>query len=97
MEHGTVLVTLIFGVLGQAAKSHPGIKNWIPTLAMLLIGLGWYAGNHGVPSTALHGTAAFAAWTDWIEAALFAATAIPGTASVLGMIPGLKTRELPKP
>lgn len=97
MDHGTVLVTVAFALIGQAAKSHPSVKNWIPTLGMFLIGLGWYAGNHGIPATTGTGTALFAAWTDWTEAAMFAATSIPGTASLLGMIPGLKSRELPKP
>lgn len=98
MDHGTVIVTAVFALIGQSAKSHPSVPNWIPTLGMLLVGLVWYAGNHGFPAPAAHTfQAIFAAWTDWTEAALFAATAIPGTASLLGMIPGLKTRELPKP
>lgn len=96
MQHGTVLFTAFFGFVGQLAKSHPEVPNWIPTTLMLLLGIAWYAGNHGFPvAEAATFPALFAAWSDWIEAALFAAAAIPGTASVFGMIPGMKTRTNP--
>ena len=96
MQHGTVLFTAFFGFVGQLAKSHPEIPNWIPTSAMLVLGIAWYAGNNGLPAPEAHTLqAVFAAWSDWLEAALFAAAAIPGTASVFGMIPGMKTRTNP--
>lgn len=98
MQHGTVIFTAIFGFIGQLAKSHPSVPNWIPTLVMLLFGLAWYAGNNGLPTPEAHTLQGnFAAYADWIESALFAAAAIPGTASVFGMIPGLKTRTNPNP
>lgn len=98
MQHGTVLFTAFFGFVGQLAKSHPEVPNWIPTSAMLLLGLVWYAGNNGLPHVeAATFQATFTAWADWIEAALFAAAAIPGTASVFGLIPGMKTRSNPNP
>lgn len=86
MEHGTLLFTVIFGFLGQSAKSHPSIPNWIPNSIMLALGVGWYAGNHGLPA---HG---FAPIVDWLETALLAAASMPGTASIMGMIPALKSR-----
>lgn len=96
--HGTALFTMIFGFIGQLAKSHPEVPNWIPNTVMLVLGLGWYAGNHGLPVPEAHTLQAiFAAWTDWTEAAFFAAAAIPGTASIFGMIPALKTRTNPNP
>lgn len=96
--HGVVIVTILFGLLGQIAKSHPSIKNWIPQTAMVLVGLLFYAGNYGFPHSAANTFVDwFAAITDWLEAAGLAAAAIPGTASLFGMIPALKTQTLPRP
>lgn len=96
--HGVMLFTAVFGFLGQLAKSHPNVKNWIPTTAMIVAGVLFYAGNNGWPHAEANTFQSwFAAVSDWLEAAALAAAAIPGTASVFGLIPAMKTRELPKP
>lgn len=93
-----MLFTAIFAFLGQWAKSHPKIANWIPQSVMMLAGLAWYSGNHGFPKPAAHEwQALFAAWTDWLEAAMLSAAAIPGAASLLSLIPAMKTRAQPNP
>jgi hypothetical protein len=91
MEHGTMLFTIISGAIGQWVKAHQSIPTWIPNAVMTALGLAWYAGNHGMPAWT------FAAVTDWIETALLAAAAIPGTATLIGaFIPALKTDSKPK-
>lgn len=84
--HGTVLFTAFFSLIGQFAKSHKNIPTWAINVALLLIGVGWYAGNHGWPEPG------FAPVTDWIEAALLSGAALPGVASLIGtIVPQLKT------
>lgn len=87
MEHGTVLFTAIFGFIGQYAKAHPLVPNWIPQTLMVACGLVWYWGNHGLPAPN------FPAVVDWLEVALLSAASLPGAASLFSLIPGLQTHH----
>jgi hypothetical protein len=98
MEHGMYLLGALAAAIGQWTKSHPRINNAYPQAVMVLVGLVWYAGNHGGPKGDPHGFAAvFTAWADWIEGAIPTLLALPGAASLVGLIPAMKTRTQPNP
>lgn len=89
--HGAMLATLAFGFLGALGTTHPKFPTWLAYALMGLAGVLFYAGNHGWPHAATPDFQGwFAAVTDWLEASLLAAAAIPTAAQVFGQIPALK-------
>lgn len=94
MNHGIMLAAMALAALGQYLNSHPRFPTWAGKVGMLAIGVGWYAANwheaHPWPGS-------FVAWLDWTEAAIVAGASLPGAASLIALIPALKTRNAPNP
>lgn len=93
-QHGTMLAAAAIALIGQFLNAHPKFPTWAGKIGLLAIGVGWYAVNwhegHPWPVS-------FAAWLDWLEAAITAGAALPGAASLVALIPALKTRSQPNP
>lgn len=94
MQHGVMLAGMVLALLGQFLNAHPRFPTWIGKVGMLAIGVGWYAANwhesHPWPPT-------FTGWLDWTESAIMAGASLPGAASLLALIPAIKTRNQPNP
>lgn len=91
-QHGSMLAGLLISGLAQFANSHPKTPSWQIKLGLLLIGYVWYAGNHGFAAPDVN---TFQAWftvvSDWLEKGYVYGAALPGTASLIGLLPGMKT------
>lgn len=91
--HGVLLIGGAFAFLGQLAKRNPKVPNELAIAVMAAIGALFYAGNYGWPhADAPTFQSWFGAIADWLESASIAIAAIPGAASMIGMIPGMQTQ-----
>lgn len=80
-----LIAGLIFAVIGQFLKSIKGFPTEAVQLAMVFMGLVLYVIQAGLP----------AQWVPldpkWSEGAALWVTALPGMATLMGMVPALKT------